>query len=541
MRVAGLKAIASCSLVVLAAACGGPSGATSDAGQSTTHDAPSVHETGAVDGGKSRDATTADARLPDARLPDANTLDSPGRPPNEAAIDAGPPGPIVPAAACTGTPADVYGVVPNLPPMTNALRGDIVACTSDGTVDVAGVQSQLMTQGDLDVAAVSAVAIYRVQYRTTRANGADGVSSARIYLPVSPLTSTPPLVIAAHGTEGLAASCATSMDATSMRDLALPWATTGYPVIAPDYAGLGTAGVQGYTDNHDTARSVVDSVAALRKFVSETLSQQVVIDGHSQGGGAALATQALAKSMGMQGDLVAVLAFAPEYYSHLDSLGFMGALESVAESNPLTISTGVTKCEVAALIEYAYFANYVPGGPPTAGFPAAYATNLQTAIESECTVPLGGSIQIDAPHVNDWTDPTLRAELIACIAASDAGVGHVPDGSVPDGGAACTGAGQAFYQYLEQNIIPPDATGAPILLVQGLQDIVMPPDQEAACNLIQLEAGGVTPQVCTDATASHTTVVQRNIQFGMQWAHAVLAGTTPPPCAASALPACDQP
>jgi pimeloyl-ACP methyl ester carboxylesterase len=382
------------------------------------------------------------------------------------------------------------------------------------------------------VTAVSAVAIYRVQYRTTRANGSDGTSSARIYLPVAPISPLPPIVIAAHGTEGLAASCTTSMDATSMRDLALPWATLGYPVIAPDYAGLGTPGVQGYTDTHDTARSVVDSVAALRKFVSETLGQKVVIDGHSQGGGAALATQALATSMGMQGDLVAVLAFAPEYYSHLDSLGYIGALESVAPSNPLTITTGVTKCEVAALIEYAYFANYVPAGLPTAGFPAAKAVNLGSAIESDCTIPLGGAIQVDAPYVSDWTDPTLRAQLLACVTGMP---------TTGDGGASCTGAGQTFYQYLVQNIIPPAASGAPILLVQGLQDIVMPPDQEAACNVLTLEAGGVTPQVCTDATASHTTVVQRNIAFGMQWAQAILAGTTPPPCAASALPACSAP
>jgi pimeloyl-ACP methyl ester carboxylesterase len=379
---------------------------------------------------------------------------------------------------------------------------------------------------------VTGVAIYRVQYRTTRANGSAGVSSARIYLPLAPIASEPPVVVSAHGTEGLAASCATSMTATSMRDLALPWASLGYPVIAPDYAGLGTEGVQGYEDNRDTARSVVDSVEALRKFVATTLSQKVVIDGHSQGGGAALATQALATQMNMQGTLAAVVTYAPEYFSHMDSLGFVGALKSVAASNPLTISTGVTKCTVATMMEYAYFANYEASGSPTAGFPASNAASLGNAIESLCTVPLGGAVQAAAVHVADWTDPTLRAETLACVTGMP---------TVGDGGASCTGAGQAFYQYLQQNILTPDSVGAPVLLVQGLQDIVMPPDQEAACNVIALEAGGVTPQVCTDATASHTDVVQRNIAFGIQWAQAILAGTTPPACAASALPACSAP
>jgi dienelactone hydrolase len=522
------------------AACGGSSGnASADGGGGdATHDVGIRHDA----------ATTADAGPPidashhdDASSHDAASVADSGRDARQhdaaqdvradVAADASPLPPLTPAAPCTGTPADVYALVPNLPPVTDMLRGDIVACTSDGTIDVAGVTSQLTAQGDTGVTAVSGVAVYRVQYRTTRADGSDATSSARVYLPLVPLSSLPPIVVAAHGTEGLATSCATSMNATSMRDLALPWATAGYPVIAPDYAGLGTPGVQGYTDNHDTARSVVDSVAALRKFVATTLSQKVVIDGHSQGGGAALATQALATSMGLQGELAAVVTFAPEYYSHLDSLGFLGALESVtATSNPLTITTGVTKCEVAALIEYAYFANYVPTGLPTAGFPLG--TSLGSAIESQCTIPLGGAIQIDAPHVADWTDPTLRAELVACA------TGVATTG---DGGASCTGAGQAFYEYLQQNILTPDAMGAPVLLVQGLQDIVMPADQEAACNVIALEAGGVTPQVCTDATASHTNVVQRNIAYGIQWAQAVLGGTPLPPCAASALPACSQP
>ena len=51
------------------------------------------------------------------------------------------------------------------------------------------------------------------------------------------------MVVVAHPSEGMADSCATSRHPDSLRDLALPWAAQGYPVIAPDYAGLGTAGV----------------------------------------------------------------------------------------------------------------------------------------------------------------------------------------------------------------------------------------------------------------------------------------------------------
>ncbi len=375
---------------------------------------------GTVDASTRRDATNDVGNLLDVRrsehpptdAKEAATLDvTPDARLAEAAADAGP---IVPRAACTGTAADVYAAVPNLPPMTDALRGDIIACTSDGTLSPADVQSQMTAKGDVGVSAFSGVAIYRVQYRTTRSTGADGTSSARIYLPLVPIAPTPSIVVATHGTEGLASSCATSMDSSSMTDLALPWATLGHPVIAPDYAGLGPPGVQGYQDNRDTARSVIDSVAALRKFVAGSLGEQVVVDGQSQGGGAALATQALAKSMGLQGALAGVIAFAPEYFSRMDSLSYVGALESAEATNPLTIETGVTTCTVAVLMEYAYFANFVPSGLPTAGFPASDATKLGTAIESMCTVDLGGAVQAAAVHVADWTDATLRADS-ACL------------------------------------------------------------------------------------------------------------------------------
>ncbi len=465
----------------------------------------------------------------DARTQDEGGLETGGPEAMDAApVDAG--GALALALACTGTANDVYTPPANLPPLTDAGRGDIVACTTDPAMDLPTVQANLVAEKDIGVAAVSAVAIYRVLYRTTRGDGSSAVSSARVYVPASPVAASPPVIVAAHGTEGLASSCATTRSATSLRELALPWAALGYPVIAPDYAGLGTPGVQGYEDNRDTARSVVDAVAALRKFLGATLGDQVVIDGHSQGGGAALATQALATSMGLQGTLVAVLAFAPEYYSHLDSLGFIGALGAAATTNPLTISTGVTKGTVATMLEYAYFANHVPGSAPTAGFASGSASALGGSIASLCTVPLGGAVQVDAPHVADWTEANLRDELLACVGGLDAG-------------STCSGRGQAFFQYLQQNVVPPDASGkgARVLLVQGLQDSVMPPDQEAACNVAVLQAGGLTPQVCTDATAIHTDVVQRNIAFGIQWAQAVLAGSAPPPCAASALPACSQP
>jgi hypothetical protein len=48
----------------------------------------------------------------------------------------------------------------------------------------------------------------------------------------------------------------------------------------------------------------------------------------------------------------------------------------------------------------------------------------------------------------------------------------------------------------------------------------------------------VTPQVCTDPTAEHTTVVQQNIMFAIQWGEALLAGKTLPTCSSAGMPTC---
>jgi len=74
--------------------------------------------------------------------------------------------------------------------------------------------------------------------------------------------------------------------------------------------------------------------------------------------------------------------------------------------------------------------------------------------------------------------------------------------------------------------------------VQGLSDTIMPPAQEAACNIGQLTAAGVPVQVCTDQAASHTNVVARNVPFALQWSESILSGATPPTCSGAGMPAC---
>jgi predicted esterase len=429
-----------------------------------------------------------------------------------------PPAPAALAVRCADAVDDVYVTPPGLPPMSLDHRGDVVRCASDQGYTVAEAQSALDGQS-VAVTATSGALVYRILFRTTRGNGSPGVSSARVYLPTVQRAPPLPLIAIGHPSDGIADNCAPSKDASSNRDLALPWAALGYAVIVPDYAGFGTDGVQAYLDNHDQAYSLLDGARALRKMLVEgALSEQIVLFGYSQGGGAALSGQALAKDYGADGTIAAVVAIAPQWPTRMNSFGYVTMLE---DPDGLTLSTGLSKSAIAVLREYAYFANRVRGASPGDGFPSANRDALDGAVTGLCLIPLGGYIQVFEPMLKDLIDDGLRTSLVACIK-----------------GEACEAPGADYYDFLTANVLHADPRGAPVLLVQGLADQIMLPAEEAACTIDKLKSEGVTPDVCTDPIATHTTVVARNVAHAIAWAQAKLAGTTPPSCSTEGMPAC---
>lgn len=429
---------------------------------------------------------------------------------------------------CTNAVGDVYLAASDLPPMSMSLRGSIVACAYDSTLAISDIDSDFTSKSVTGVVPTTPVDIYRIEYRTYRDDGVPGLSSARVYLPHTPRSLPLPVIAVAHPTEGLATSCTPSQDPTSLQDEALPWAASGFAVVASDYAGLGTPGVQGYLDNHDQAHSMLDSVRALRGMLASTVfDDRVLLVGYSQGGGAVLASQGLAKSYGAGGTIEGVVVFAAEYFMRMNSVQFVTALESPGE---LTIQTGVTLPVVVATRDYAYSYNAL--GPDAGGvtFPAGSASGIESNLMSLCQVEFGGYIQGVAPHVGDLFDDGFRADMLACIQGGvDAG---------DDDGGTCSGVAAQYYAWLQNDLVAPDPQGAPVLYVQGLADAIMPPAQEAACNIGQLRDAGVPVQVCTDSVAGHTNVVARNVATALQWSESILYGGTAPTCSAAGMPAC---
>ncbi|MGI9187603.1 MAG: lipase family protein [Gaiellales bacterium] len=155
---------------------------------------------------------------------------------------------------------------------------------------------------------------YRLLYRTQRADGSAAVSGAIAIVPLAPVPADGRPVLAwAHGTIGLGRGCAPSRRSDPLQ--ATPWVAdaiaNGFAVIATDYAGLGTAGPNGYLLGRAEARDVINAVRALDVVPGAHPSRSWTVLGHSQGGHAAVWAAELARTEMPERPLLGVAVGAP--------------------------------------------------------------------------------------------------------------------------------------------------------------------------------------------------------------------------------------
>ena len=131
---------------------------------------------------------------------------------------------------------------------------------------------------------------WRVLSHTKSIAGQDTALSGVIVAPDGPAPKGGrPIVAWAHGTTGLADSCAPSkaVDAASRIPFVNELLAAGYVVAATDYQGLGTPGVHQYLVGESEGRAVLDTARVARQLPTGA-GKRVLIGGHSQGGHAAL-------------------------------------------------------------------------------------------------------------------------------------------------------------------------------------------------------------------------------------------------------------
>jgi len=121
-----------------------------------------------------------------------------------------------------------------------------------------------------------------------------GTSNAKALL-FEPMSDAPtdghPLVVWAHGTTGIANSCAPSsqpnryINTSAVNQLL----GAGYAVMVPDYEGFGTEQIHPYYVRKSHANSILDAIPAVHKITGVNVSDDWAVVGHSQGGHVALA------------------------------------------------------------------------------------------------------------------------------------------------------------------------------------------------------------------------------------------------------------
>ncbi len=155
---------------------------------------------------------------------------------------------------------------------------------------------------------------HRILYLTEGADGAPRIASGRLFIPDGPAPAGGrPVVSWAHPTTGMGTACAPSRtkNPIALMDWLPAMLQRGWVVVATDYAGLGTEGIESYLIARSEVPDVVNAVRATQNFPGADASTTYAVFGHSQGGHASLWAGTLAPAYAPELNLVGVAGAAP--------------------------------------------------------------------------------------------------------------------------------------------------------------------------------------------------------------------------------------
>ena len=167
---------------------------------------------------------------------------------------------------------------------------------------------------------------FLITYRSRGIQSEPIVASAYLLLPKGKAPKEGwPILAWAHGTTGVADTCAPSEDYAggpvhSYQQITAKalntWLARGYAVIAPDYQGLGTPGGHPYMNAQSQLHTVVDAVRATHLLSPYKFSKNWYVMGHSQGGAASLKVAADGQKDAPEFNLRGAIALTPGGYQY---------------------------------------------------------------------------------------------------------------------------------------------------------------------------------------------------------------------------------
>src|SRR5580700_4011980 len=174
-------------------------------------------------------------------------------------------------------------------------------------LNVAANQQLLSLSG----APVCDILMYHIEYATVGGANEPTSASAALLVPTgfgANCTGARPIVLYAHGTTTDRAFNMTDMQNTEVLNLAALFASQGYIVVAPNYAGYDTSTLDyhPYLIADQESKDMIDALKAARTalpLASATLTKdsgQLFVTGYSQGGYVAMATHRAMQAAGMK-------------------------------------------------------------------------------------------------------------------------------------------------------------------------------------------------------------------------------------------------
>lgn len=213
-----------------------------------------------------------------------------------------------------------------------------------------------------------------------------------------------PVVAWAHGTVGVANSCAPSLNPRSARDQTYlsEWLRRGFAIVATDYQGLGSDGTHPYLNARTEAYSVLDGVKAALAGLPD-LSNNIMIVGQSQGAGAAFASAAYAPAYAPALHVRGVVATGIPYMSP-------EVIKAVLHAKPQNSASGIDPVVAYALLIGASEAGLNPAFNPEQAFTPRAMPAFHAASEI-CARPLMERIKTEGLTRANAFEPTLPQAL----------------------------------------------------------------------------------------------------------------------------------
>jgi pimeloyl-ACP methyl ester carboxylesterase len=337
------------------------------------------------------------------------------------------------------------------------------------------------------------VRAWRILYHSTSPEGGDVAVSGVVFAPDRP---TPvggfPLLAMGHNTTGLARMCAPSLDPFSP----LPGADEafyaqqvagfvdgGFAVAATDFQGLGTvAGIHPFLVGETAAHNVLDAARAAHAVPTLSLAPDVYLWGHSQGGHAAA----------WAGQLASV--YAPE-------LRVNGVILAAPAAEPKLLLQAAMKGQ--------------PAPTPLTGYIVALVHAWSHVYPEAASVPALTPAALAKVDLVTWE----------CISAIVAAFGDRPLTDYVDAAVLLDAPWDAL---LERNAAGRRAIGAPVLVVQGTADPLVPSAATAAL-VERLCLRGTVVDLRLYPEVGHGAVIAAAMPDMLAWATARREGMPPLP------------